>query len=110
MGTMLDQVRLEDFQLRAIIEAFHAEFMPGDHIWLFGSRVEMHKRGGDIDLYIETNSISAQDAYQRETKFISKVWDRIGEQKIDIVLNLLELDGDQLPIYNVARTNGVQLA
>lgn len=109
MGTLLTQIRLEAFQLQAILDAFNAYFLPEDSLWIFGSRTELHKRGGDIDLYIETKSINAKDAYDRETKFISEIWDKIGEQKIDIVMNLVGLDGAELPIYQVARTKGVKL-
>jgi predicted nucleotidyltransferase len=109
MKSLLESVRLEDFQLQAIINAFNSYFLPDDHLWIFGSRAELHKKGGDIDLYIETKSADAKEAYERETKFISEIWDRIGEQKIDIVMNLVSLEGGQLPIYEVARTKGIKL-
>lgn len=109
MNVLLAQVRLEDFQLQTILNSFNAHFLPDDHLWIFGSRVELYKRGGDIDLYIETKCANAKDAYERETRFISEIWDKIGEQKIDIVMNLVALGGEQLPIYEVARTKGVKL-
>jgi hypothetical protein len=38
-----------------IRNSFRQCFGGEDHLWLFGSRVNDHKRGGDIDLYVETN-------------------------------------------------------
>jgi len=46
-------MRLSEFEHRSILSAFRQIFKNGN-IYLFGSRVDDHKKGGDIDLYIET--------------------------------------------------------
>ena len=48
-------MRLTEAQVKTIQDNFSVSFMEGDKIWLFGSRVDDSKKGGDIDLYIETN-------------------------------------------------------
>ena len=48
-------MRLTEAQVKAIQDNFFVSFMEGDKIWLFGSRVDDFKKGGDIDLYIKTN-------------------------------------------------------
>ena len=45
-------MRLTDVQIAAIREATAEVFGPEAQVWLFGSRVEDSKRGGDIDLLI----------------------------------------------------------
>ena len=47
-------MRITDYQLKVIKNIFLKHFSPQDHIWLFGSRVDSNKKGGDIDIYIET--------------------------------------------------------
>ena len=49
------QVRLSTNVIAAISRIFLEHFLPNDKLWLFGSRVVISKKGGDIDLYIETN-------------------------------------------------------
>ena len=72
---------------------------------LFGSRVDDAGRGGDIDLYIETD-LAAQDAFERETRMAAELYRVLGDRKVDIVVNTGRLD---LPIYRVARAQGVWL-
>jgi predicted nucleotidyltransferase len=72
---------------------------------LFGSRVDDTKRGGDIDLYIETQ-LSPEDAFSREMHLSADLYLALGDRKIDIVVNAGWLD---LPIYQVARDQGVWL-
>ncbi len=68
----------------------------------------MTKRGGDIDFYIETSETDIDKAVEKEKKFVIELWDKIGDQQIDVVLNILSLK-DTLAIYNIAKTTGVQL-
>ncbi len=51
-------------------------------VYLFGSRVYDHKKGGDIDLLV----LSKKMELSEEIKFKTKLWDKLGEQKIDIVI------------------------
>ncbi len=98
-------IRLDNSQILVISKAFRAHFLPEDHLWIFGSRVDLNKRGGDIDLYIET-SMSAEEASSARIKFLTNLEIELGEQKIDVVMKIRDLD---LPIYEVAKNEGVKL-
>ena len=54
-------------------------------IYLFGSRVDDTKKGGDIDLYFVLQEHS--NLFEKKIKFLSRVKRELGEQKIDIVFN-----------------------
>lgn len=100
-------VRLRPQEIEVIIKAFEAQFAPRDHLWLFGSRVDLAKRGGDIDLYVETG-LEAEQAVKARVRFCGLINYELGEQKIDVVLNLLNTAQD-IPIYKEARKTGVLL-
>jgi predicted nucleotidyltransferase len=52
-------------------------------LYLFGSRVDDEKKGGDIDLLIVSKKITKMDLRKIKREFFNK----FGEQKIDIVLD-----------------------
>ncbi len=104
----MENIRLTPFEIDAICKSFQAYFTPGDHLWLFGSRVNPEARGGDIDLYIETTIPDVSAAVDNNTAFVMDLYDKIGEQKIDVVLNLVTRDY-KLAIYEIAREEGVLL-
>lgn len=106
---LLSKVRLQDYQLRAIIDNFKKFFPEDDHLWLFGSRADLSKKGGDIDLYIESTISELDDVKQRQNDLISAIWKDIGEQKIDIVVNMITQPYEKLVVYSVAKEKGVQL-
>lgn len=99
-------VRLEPRDLNAICMTFKECFEKNDHLWLFGSRINPQKRGGDIDLYIEVEHFDSKKVYEQKSQFWSLLQDRLGEQKIDIVLRDPNQD---LLVYKVACQEGVQL-
>ncbi|MBP7729959.1 MAG: nucleotidyltransferase domain-containing protein [Alphaproteobacteria bacterium] len=100
-------MRLTTMEQDVISNSFRQCFGEGDHLWLFGSRINDQKRGGDIDLYVETHLDSAQ-AIRSKFSFLSVVKDKIGDQRIDIILNILSLGSSQL-ICKIARSEGIQL-
>jgi predicted nucleotidyltransferase len=61
------------------------EFFKDGDIYLFGSRVDDSKKGGDIDLYLVIQDHS--NLFRKKLKFLARVKRELGEQKIDIVFN-----------------------
>jgi len=56
-------------------------------IYLFGSRIDDSKKGGDIDLLIIDKKLTKKDIRELRVEFFKK----FGEQKIDIILDNGEL-------------------
>jgi hypothetical protein len=100
------KIRLSQQDLDSIRISFKNHFTESCHLWIFGSRVNIDARGGDIDLYVET-SLTADQVYSKKIDFLVELQDRIGEQKIDVVIN--QDSSSHLPIYDVAKKNGIQL-
>lgn len=101
-------VRLSIQDSIALEVTFRKAFLKKDRLWLFGSRANLSKKGGDIDLYIETYIDSVNDAVAAQRSFWINFEEAIGEQRIDIVLNILALHGHLL-IYDVAKKEGVRI-
>lgn len=101
-------MRLTEEEAKYICEIFKKHFGKNDHLWLFGSRADDTKKGGDIDLYVETEEKNSKVALEMKLSFLSDLWSLLGEQKIDVVLNLT-YDKFCLPIYQKAKFEGVQL-
>ena len=70
-------------------------------IWLFGSRVDDRRRGGDIDLAVLSRRIHQKDRHAIR----HEICEWIGEQKIDLVV-APDLDH---PMLAVAVEKGVPL-
>lgn len=77
-------MRLEQYEIDSIKKAFLETFENGN-IYLFGSRVDDTKRGGDIDLYL-CPSEKFENERERRRSFLIKLDEYIGEQKIDAVM------------------------
>lgn len=55
---------------------------PKAQIYLFGSRVDENKKGGDIDLLV----LSTQLEFREQIRIKIKLYELIGEQKIDLII------------------------
>lgn len=77
-------MRLNKIEVEAIKTAF-AEVFGDGKVYLFGSRVDDSKRGGDIDLYLALSEHG--DLFEKKIRFLSKIKRRLGEQKIDVIFN-----------------------
>ena len=105
---MTQDIRLTEKEILVIKNSFKNHFEKSDKLWLFGSRVDVNKKGGDIDLYIETNITDLKKLANIKIKFLVDIKIQIGEQKIDVILNPLHAK-QNLPIYTEAKTTGVKL-
>ncbi len=80
-------MRLSTYEIGSITKTFKEIFKDGK-IYLFGSRVDDDKRGGDIDLYIQLNyPLDTKERLSKKSQFRIKLEDKIGEQKIDIIIS-----------------------
>jgi predicted nucleotidyltransferase len=78
-------MRLNDREIDSIKQSAREVFGVKVKVYLFGSRVFDDKKGGDIDLYIETEN--TQNIYDNKIKFLVALDKRIGEQKVDVVIS-----------------------
>ena len=95
-------MRLTKKEIESIKSCFKEVFQNGK-IYLFGSRTDDNKKGGDIDLYIITDK--TKDLAYKKIKFLVALKRKIGEQKIDVVLNY----DKNRPIEQKALKEGIEL-
>lgn len=100
-------MRLNPDQIEAIKQETEHFFGAQAEVWLFGSRVDDHRRGGDVDLYVRTASSDADQLATARFAFLARLKRRIGDRKIDLVLQ--REGGEELPVYELARQRGVRL-
>lgn len=101
-------MRLTPRQTEIIRQAAHAAFGPATQVWLFGSRVDDSKRGGDIDLFIETDEPDVAKIVRAEMAFLAAIKMQLGDQKIDVLVNY-PARTTHPPIFEIARQTGVRL-
>ena len=93
-------MRLKDYEQAAIISTVNSLDIHA-RVYLFGSRVDDSKKGGDIDLLVMSDTLTRDDT--RTIKM--KLYELLGEQKIDILLAANDSD----PFVKLARETGVKL-
>ncbi len=99
-------MRLTKQQVNTIKELVLMHFNANAKVVLFGSRIDDTARGGDIDLYIETES-SPEQVLKAKMALYAGLQKTLGEQRIDIVVHRV---GSPLqPVHEEARRTGVQL-
>jgi len=74
-------MRITTKEHQAIKDVIH-QLDPRAKIYLFGSRIDDHSRGGDIDLLILSEVITDLDRRNLRVE----LFDRLGEQKIDLII------------------------
>lgn len=102
-------MRLSEQEREAISRAAHETLVSGSRISLFGSRTDDTRRGGDIDLLVETQQpLTAEQWVTQRGRFVARIWKRLGERRIDVVLATKDKP-DERPIVNKARKVGIPL-
>lgn len=93
-------MRLKESELNNIKELFVKVFGQGE-LYLFGSRADDCKKGGDIDLYIIP--VSGDNLTVKKIDFLVLLKKAIHEQKIDVVIDR----GKNRLIDRIAKDTGV---
>jgi uncharacterized protein len=102
-------MRLTPEQAQAIRDSVTEVFGAAAQVWLFGSRVDDRRRGGDIDLLVRPPADRAADpetAWRDKLRLLGQLEQRLGERKIDVVL---ETPDDPRPIVRIAHQTGIPL-
>jgi len=95
-------MRLLPKQQETIKKYFFKIFEEGQ-VYLFGSRADDSKKGGDIDLYMVVPNL--ENLMQKKIDFLVAVKREIGNQKIDVIFDR----GNNRLIDRIAKKEGVLL-
>lgn len=87
-----------DFLKREILA-----IIPDAEIYLFGSRVDKEKKGGDIDIMILSKK---KITWKEKSEIRWKFFERFGEQKIDIIVATFD---EKNPFKELVITEGVRI-
>ena len=101
-------MRLRETERQAIVDAVHEAFGPASRAYLFGSRTDDRKFGGDIDVLIEIGE-AAHDTIAATIRASALLKLRIGERKIDLVVTDGSLASESRLIVRKAREQGIAL-
>jgi predicted nucleotidyltransferase len=105
-------MRLTDDEVDVIKTAILRRFSSVRRIVLFGSRVDDKKRGGDIDLFVESEE-EIDKAVLHKIEALGDIQLKLGERKIDMVVakpeGSPEDKADTRAIVRIARETGVAL-
>lgn len=98
-------VRLTDVVIKVIRTAFQENFLVNDQLWLFGAYGDLSKRGGDIELYIET-ALHPSQSMDAKNKFYLQLVNALEDQTINLIVN----NGTRhQAIYDSAKAEGIRL-
>lgn len=93
-------MRLDEKEREAIKTSILG-FDPNAEIYLFGSRTDPDKRGGDIDILILSHILTRGD----KISILYNMFEKIEEQKIDLVIAQDTSD----PFVRLALKTGIKL-
>jgi len=96
-------MRITPDQIAAIVQTARGIAGPGAKVWLYGSRLDDTRRGGDIDLLIE----SAPAAGFMERARIKNRLEQILQLPVDVLTT--GFDAQDSPFVSIARAHAVNL-
>ncbi|EHQ52306.1 DNA polymerase III subunit beta [Ectothiorhodospira sp. PHS-1] len=99
-------MRLSSEQVDIITQTARDIFGSDARVWLFGSRVDDARRGGDIDLLIQCPS-PQEDRERKSLRLVARLQMAMGDQPIDVLV--LDPDIPPRPIHENALKTGVIL-
>jgi len=96
---VIKKMRLTNSEIQAIEKAIYPLDQDAE-IYLFGSRADDSRKGGDIDLLIISGNLTFRD----KIKIRKTIFEQIDEQKIDLII----AKDDSDPFVRLALEEGVR--
>ena len=100
-------MRISNQQKEKILEIVRKSFGDSAVVYLFGSRTDDSKKGGDIDLLIESD-LDRTEHFNRMIRAVSGIQRSIGDQKIDMIVSS-DVNSDTRVIVREAVRTGIRL-
>jgi predicted nucleotidyltransferase len=94
-------MRLSPLQANAIAGNIRQYFGNAASIWLFGSRVDDNKRGGDVDLYVEALPQPLMQELRCKMRLVEVL-----DMPVDLIVRPA---GNEDPIARIAKKEGIPL-
>ena len=102
-------MRLTTAEVADIAAAAKASLPPGTRVALFGSRTDDARRGGDIDLLVETaTAMDARQLFKLNIQFTGQLYWHMGERRIDVLMVPAGAEDTRL-IVTQARRQAIEL-
>jgi len=103
-------MRVTSRQIDTVRMLTHRHFGDDAEVWLFGSRVDDGKKGGNYDFLIETSFDQSDTIVEHKVALIAELQSSkpFEDEKIDCVLKRRS-SGFEIPIYAIAKEEGVRL-
>lgn len=100
-------MRLSEHEQHTIIGLFSDIFDKQDDLWLFGSRTDDQKIGGDVDLLINAKSNDVEKLFHKKIDFLNELKRLLGDHlEFDIVIKTPQ---ENAPVFEHACTHGIKL-
>jgi predicted nucleotidyltransferase len=99
-------MRLTPDQVQAIRHAARQVLGHGVRVSVFGSRAQNERKGGDIDLFFETDAVLENRA-KSICQLTGAITMALGDRKIDVILK--DANTPPAPIFEIALRTGVSL-
>ncbi|MEA3644022.1 MAG: nucleotidyltransferase domain-containing protein [Lamprobacter sp.] len=91
-------MRLTDAQTQTIVQSVQRHLGRASRIWLFGSRLDDAKKGGDLDLFVETTDHALRNELRCKIEL---------EETLDIPVDLIvRRVEERSPIAEIAQREG----
>ena len=103
-------MRMTPRQVETMMMAANRYFGADAVVWLFGSRVDDDKKGGDYDFLVETSLDQPDTIVEHKIAMLVELQSSAAfmDEKIDLIVRRRHSSFD-MPIYAVAKTEGIRL-
>lgn len=100
-------MRITPTQRERVRKVVREQLGRGARVWLFGSRADDRKRGGDVDLYVEAEGVDDGERLRRVIATQVALEDVFDGARVDLVVRFP--DEPAKPIHTIAKRTGIEL-
>ena len=101
-------MRVTEEERHVLLDEAQKAFGADSKVFLFGSRVDDARRGGDIDLPVETGKMGHATVFEAQLWFLARIKLALGEQKICVLVDYPDRKS-RSEILRIARAQGATL-